>query len=108
MKTEEKLEQIVDRLIIKTQDNLCEWKLLPNSKKFRLCLNFGEIHVYQIIPNEIGIDFIANNIVITNLIKSTEIDSNVLKLYNTIYSYHQNYIDMYIDKFIQEVQKLGD
>ena len=114
MNTEQKLEYIVDRLLVKTQDNSCEWKCGAD-KKFTLRTNSGILYLYwnHIIggTDTIVLDIVSYNdkeAILASLSKDkSEENTNLVRLFNAVTVYHQNYVDSYIDKLMTDLQKLG-
>lgn len=113
MNTQEKLEYIVDRLLVKTQDNFCEWKY-GTDKKYSLCLHSGYIYLYwnQIIggSDTIILDVVNHHnkdVILSSLkVKKEDENTNLVRLYNSVTKYYQNYVDTYVEKLLKDIQEL--
>jgi len=111
-KLTEKLLQLVDRLLVKTQDNLCDWKKVTNEKyNLRLAAANLYIELHQVVggTDYITLDIVRDDVTIATL-KGNRKDNenNLVRLFNTALEYHQDYVDKHITKLMEEIQKLGD
>ena len=115
MTTEQKIDLIIDRLLVKTQNGLCEWKKNENMK-FSLRTSVGIIHLYwhQSIGGKdtIIFDIASNadlNVIIASKVKDKiETESNLVRLFNAVTEYHQNYVNEHVTKILTEIEKLGE
>lgn len=107
MTTEEKLQIIVDKLLVKTQDNLCDWKKITAYKfSFRIP-GHADIVITNNGNGNVIICIMRNDIEIASL--NTEQKENSLsRLYRHIKTYHENYVNDQLGKLMDELQKLGD
>lgn len=117
MTTEQKLEQIVDRLLIMTQDGQCEWKPTNDYNKFSLKTNAGCLYIYTSLIVDTGIFIVldvtnnANENIVLAFLKENKsnTNSNLVRLFDTVIKYRQDYVNSFVDKLILELQKkLGD
>lgn len=112
--TQEKLDLIADKLLTKTQDSHCNWKL-DTDKKFKLSLSSGAIFLYSqdIIggSSSIVMDIINNSnpqLVIATLKKDiNSVDSNLVRLYHAASQYYRNYVNTCVEKLMNDIQTLG-
>ena len=113
MTTEEKLQQIVDKLLVKTQDNLCEWKKQSTNKYVLRMPVFADIVIYLDTPinrsYHICLDVVRNDMVLASVhIDEKETESTLVRLFKCAKSYNENYINDQLSKLMDELQKLGD
>lgn len=112
--TQEKLDLIADKLLVRTQDNLCNWRF-DTDKKYKLYLNTGVIYLHSqdIIggATSIVMDIVNNSnpqLVIATLKKDiNSVDSNLVRLYHAASSYHRNYVNTCVEKLMNDIQTLG-
>jgi len=113
MTTEEKLQQIVDKLLVKTQDNRCNWKKESGNKFILRMPVYADIVMY-IGPNinssyHIILDIVRDDTVIASLYKDQkETESTLVRLFRCVISYNENYVNDQLSKLMDELQKLGD
>jgi hypothetical protein len=107
MTTEQKLELIVDRLLVKTQDGHCKWKK-DKENKFSLKTGVGIISLYG--GNTIILAAIGNanlDVVIASKCKDKiETESNLVRLFDAVITYYNNYVNEEIGKILTELEKL--
>ena len=115
MTTEEKLQLIVDRLLVKTQDGLCEWKKNTDNK-YCLRTSAATIYLYNdvIIGGEDSIKLDVNGnhnleLTISSVsINSYQTNSTLVRLYNAVKIFHQTYVDEQLGKLMTELDKLSN
>jgi hypothetical protein len=110
MTTEEKLQLIVDKLLVKTQDNLCDWKKDGNKYRLRMPA-YADITIYLDGINDswnINLDVIRGDLVLASVRKDTdETEAALVRLFEYVKSYHENYINEQLEKLMGEVDKLN-
>jgi hypothetical protein len=109
MNTDQKLLQLVDRLLIKTQDELCGWRRNADNK-YILTTPTANIEIYHqiIIGGKDSIKFEINrdHITLIGIFQhKDEENSNLIRLYNAVTQYYQNYVDTFIDDLLIDIQK---
>jgi hypothetical protein len=104
--TMEKLEQIVDKLLVKTQDNLCEWKKIT-PYKFQLKTLVADIIIGAKGGETIYLDVMRNDIEIAS-ISSDKKENSLVRLFGYVKSYQEKQTNEYLDKIMSELQKLGE
>lgn len=109
MNTEEKLQQLVDRLLVKTQDNLCVWRKIENNK-YTLQTPTANIKIsynaFDSIFTIITLEIVKNDIILSTTSKNyKDQNSNLVRLYDAVYEYHQNYVSTFLDDILIEIQK---
>lgn len=107
-----KLELIVDRLLVKTQDGLCVWKKDANN---RYALTMGIAHLfltYHVVvagKDYITLEVSREGVIIADItLNPKTLDGNLTRLYNAVVDYHNNYVNTHLEKLMAELQKLGD
>jgi len=108
--TEEKLDQLIDRLLIKTQDELCPWAIDNDAynESYTLKLNIAKLRVrhymdfitFYVIKDDQTIAVIYRNKIDTK--------SNLVRLFDLIIEYRTKYISEYLDRMISEIETFGD
>lgn len=114
MTTEQKLDEIIDKLLVKTQEGHCQWKR-TNTGEFVLQLFSAKIYLYYFHvkerTNSVVLYVTSNNnpeVVLANVSKEdNDINSNLYRLFNAVRKYYEDYIDMSIDKLRDDIMKLG-
>lgn len=114
MTATEKLEQLADKLLIKTQDNICEWEYTIDNK-FKLTTLHGIIYLYpRNITGHSDITFAIldiakydnEDLVIASLCKEWNVaDNNLVKLYHVVNEYYMNSVNSFIDKLVDYIEK---
>lgn len=107
MTTEQRLELLVDKLLVKTQEDLCEWKKITNHKFLLKIPPVAEIQIANNGSNNIVMSIIRGDIEIASL--STEKTENSLRrLYDHVRTYQENLVNTHIGKLMEELNKLGE
>lgn len=106
MTTEEKLQLILDKLLVKTQDNLCLWKKITDFK-FELKSLVANIIIRCNGGDQIIIEIMRNDIEIATL-KSEEKESSLVRLFGYVKSYQEKQVNEQLEKLMAELNKLGD
>ena len=112
MTTKDKLLLIVDKLLVKTQDNLCEWKKQSGSKYVLRMPVFADIVIYLDIPingsYHICLDVVRNDMVLASVHESEkETQSTLVRLFGYVQLYHENYLHKQLTELMGELNKLG-
>ena len=109
MNTDQKLLQLVDKLLVKTQDNLCTWRKNAE-RKYILSTPTATIEIYYdlIIGGTTNITMEINRdkttlISIRQNVEDT--NSTLVRLFYTVTQYYQNYVDQFLDDILIEIQK---
>lgn len=114
MTTEQKLDEIIDKLLVKTQDGHCQWKRI----------NFHEF-VLKTFSSKITLSYLhrmeTQNIIVLNVYDNnntefpaatiTQIDNdihgNLNRLFDAVKKYYENYANICVDKLKNDIMKLG-
>ena len=107
MDAQEKLELIVDRLLVKTQDKHCNWTKNQDGK-YGFKLAYGILSLYN-QGGTIVLDICKDDIVMSSKKKDiADSNSNLVRLFKEVNEYYTNYVNEYLTKIITEIQKLGE
>lgn len=107
MDAQEKLELIVDRLLVKTQDNHCKW-VKNQDGKYGVKLAYGFLSLYN-QGGTIVLDICRDDIVISSKKKDiSDGNSNLVRLFKEVNEYYTNYVNEHLIKILTEIQKLGE
>lgn len=109
-----KLDEIIDKLLVKTQDGYCQWER-TNKGEFILQLFSAKIYLYYFRiregANSVVLNVVSNNnpeIVLANINKDdNDINSNLYRLFDAAKKYHEVYVNTCIDKLRDDIMKLG-
>ena len=100
----QKLSNIVDRLLIKTQDDIYTWRKTKD-EKYVLHFPIGTIQIYHEIvlggTHKIKLEITRDNITlieISNDKKNTS--SNLVRLFNAVEDYYENYLNEFLDDIL--------
>jgi len=112
MNTDQKLQQIVDKLLVKTQDNLCVWKKNKDNK-FIYITPIATIELYYEViiggTSKIKLEINRDNTTLIEIFQDVNDINfdyhNLVRLFNEVEQYHQNYVNTFLDKMIVEIQK---
>lgn len=112
MTTEQKLERLVDILLVKTQDNLCEWKKTIDNKFTLRIPAFADIvmDTGYIDGNsyDIFLNVVRGDMIIASISKNQKLtEATLVRLYEYVKTYHENYVNDQLSKLMEEIQKLG-
>ena len=114
MDTNEKIEKIIEKLIVKTRENLCAWKYQSNNK-FKLVLGGGTIYLSATEYSD-GILYVVLDIFnhsnintpVASIKKQKDGVTDLAILYTLVCQYHKEYVDDYIQRLIKEIDSLYD
>ena len=112
MTTDEKLVLIVDKLLVKTQDGLCNWKKYGGGK-FRLGTIIADIQIYTDYPcnhtYNIVMTIWCDNMVIASISADhKEREDTLVRLFEHVKAYHEKYVNERMDDVMKEINKLGE
>lgn len=114
MDTNEKIEQIIESLVVKTRNNLCKWHYISNNK-FKLTLSGGIIYLSAVDFSDGNLYVVLDifnhsntNVAITTIKKQKDSISNLAILYTQVYNYYKEYINDYIHTLIKEIDNLRE
>jgi hypothetical protein len=108
MTTEEKLKEIVDKLLVKTQDDLCKWKKVTDFR-FKLTVpGFADIIIVNMGNDNIVMEIFRGDIEIATLRADKKDEGNSLvRLYGYVKMYQEKYVKEQIEKLMAEIENIG-
>ena len=111
MEKQEKLNLIVDVLLVKTLSNLCNWKKKPDGN-FILTLSVGKISLYTLENDTIVMDVYGNqnpDLVTAFLcVEVSDTNSSLVRLFKAVNKFYENYVNEHIEKILSELEKMSN
>jgi hypothetical protein len=111
MQKQQKLELIVDVLLVKTLGDLCNWKKKPDGN-FILTLSMGKITIYKQENDVIVLDVYSHQnpdvIVAFLCVEERELNSSLVRLFKAVTRYFENYVNEHIEKILSELEKMSN